>query len=58
MDKEKDEKSYHKININWDDTANAKTYSNHWKIRLFYFIIFRNWRKYKLKYKNHKSLLY
>lgn len=25
-----------KVNINWDDTSNAKTYSNYWKIKLFY----------------------
>lgn len=26
-----------KMNINWDDMANAKIYSNHWKIRPFLF---------------------
>lgn len=38
--KEKEEKVFQKVRLNWDDTANAKTYSNHWKIRLFLFYHF------------------
>ena len=40
MDKEKNEENYHKFNLNCDDTANAKTLSNHWKIKNFFFIHF------------------
>lgn len=37
--KNEDENFAHAV-ISWDDTANAKTYSNHWKIRLFLFYHF------------------
>ena len=52
MDKEKDEKSYHKININWDDTANAKTSSKYWKNKDFFFYsYFVIWEKIQSKEK-------
>ena len=37
LDKNNNKESESKVNINWDDTANAKAYSNHWKIRIFLF---------------------
>ena len=41
-----------KVNINWDDMANAKIHLNYWKIRLFWFITFRNLKKIKENMRN------